>query len=67
MEYETDPRAAEETGGVSSPGVPNFIYRWTEGEDRETLRASTTLALPIIYFSMTCRFSASRDPVGECA
>jgi len=60
MEFEIDPLAPEGAGGVNNRGVPNFIYRWTEREVRDTVASYDPARVPSIHFFYDLRLPIQR-------
>jgi SAM-dependent methyltransferase len=61
MDYEVDAISADgKRGGVADSGVPNFIYRWTERDVRDTIASYDPAYVPQIKFFYDLRVPIQR-------
>jgi SAM-dependent methyltransferase len=61
MDYEVDAISADgERGGVADSGIPNFIYRWTERDVRDTIASYDPAHIPQIKFFYDLRIPIQR-------
>ena len=61
MDYELSAISADgKSGGVADTGVPNFIYRWTERDVRNTVASYDPARVPHINFCCDLRIPIQR-------
>jgi SAM-dependent methyltransferase len=61
MDYEVDAISADgKRGGVADSGIPNFIYRWTERDVRDTIASYDPAHVPQIEFFYDLRIPIQR-------
>jgi SAM-dependent methyltransferase len=60
MDYEITGVTADGRGGVADSGIPNFIYRWTERDVRNTIVSYDPARVPQIQFFYDLRIPIQR-------
>jgi hypothetical protein len=61
MDYEIDATSADgKRGGVADSGIPNFIYRWTERDVRDTIASYDPAYVPEVKFFYELRIPIQR-------
>lgn len=60
LEYETDAITAEGSGGVANSSVPNFVYRWTERDVRNTIASYDPTRKPHVAYFYALRIPFQR-------
>lgn len=61
LEYETNAITADgKSGGVANTGVPNFVYRWTERDVRDTIASYDPARKPQIAYFYDLRIPIQR-------
>lgn len=61
LNYETNAISEDgQSGGVANTGIPNFIYRWTESDVRDTIASYDPARVPNVRFFYDLRLPIQR-------
>jgi SAM-dependent methyltransferase len=60
LEYEINSISSDGKGGVANTGIPNFVYRWTERDVRNTVASYDPARKPQIAFFYDLRLPIQR-------